>query len=225
VLILFIAIYLISGCKKDNPDNSNSSGETVENESFSTFTDPRDGETYDIVKIGNQYWFAENLRYSGNIPEVSGNSNWDTITNTAAWCYFNDIPSNNANYGKLYNWYTFNDGGLCPDGWHVPSDSDWDELMNYLGGEEVAGGKMKSITGWSGPNVDATNSSGFSALPSGFRYGTGEFQSGGVGGAWWSTTVNGTDLNYTRNVSSNNGHLQRATSNWKGGRSCRCVKD
>ncbi len=119
---------------------------------YETFTDSRDGEIYKYVRIGNQYWMSENLRFkpdTGNFWAYN-NSEIDVIT-----------------YGYLYDWETANN--VCPNGWHLPSNAEWTELADNLGGFEVAGGKMK-ITGtsyWNLPNRDATNSSGFSALPCG----------------------------------------------------------
>ncbi|WP_157966005.1 fibrobacter succinogenes major paralogous domain-containing protein [Cognataquiflexum aquatile] len=131
---------------------------------YETFTDPRDGQVYKIVKIGDQTWFAENLNYDAE----------------GSWCYDND-PENCEIYGRLYTW----EAGLtaCPEGWHLPSEDEWGKLVDFLGGYEIAGGKMKSISGWEEPNIGATNESGFSALPGGGR----NVLLGG-GGFWWSST-------------------------------------
>lgn len=128
-----------------------------------TVTDA-DGNVYNVVGIGTQCWMAENLRFSGSIPQVTGNANWESFSGDErqpAWCYYDDNSAYNAIYGKLYNWYAVNSGNLCPSGWHIPTDADWQVLTNYLGGFSVAGGKMKSTSGWNAPNTDATNSSGF----------------------------------------------------------------
>lgn len=140
-----------------------------------------DGYTYSSIVLGNgQEWMAENLRttvYANGdpIPNVTDNAQWQNLT-SGAWIYYENNSQFENPYGKLYNWYTVNDPrNVCPTGWHVASDSEWTVLVDYLGGEWVAGGKMKS-TGtqyWSSsqPNVGATNESGFSALPAGHYIG------------------------------------------------------
>jgi len=134
-----------------------------------------DGNTYNTVQIGTQVWMSENLkttryRQGGAIPYVVGSSDWQALT-TGAWSYYDHDASNNPIYGKLYNWYTTLGDTLCPTGWHVPTDAEWTTLTTYLGGESVAGGKMKSVgtTYWNSPNSGATNESGFSVLPGGYR--------------------------------------------------------
>ncbi|MEZ5008620.1 MAG: FISUMP domain-containing protein [Chitinophagales bacterium] len=190
-----------------------------------SFTDPRDGQTYNIVQIGNQCWFAENLRYSGSIPEVSGASNWEAIPNTPAWCYYEDDAANNAIYGKLYNWYAVNSGSICPSGWHIATDTEWTILTDYLGGSNIGGGKMKSTTGWEEPNNDATNSSGFSGLPGGDRYFSGSFYGGGSYGCWWTATESFIEDAWSRGLISSNGSVNRTFYTKTKGLSCRCVRD
>jgi uncharacterized protein (TIGR02145 family) len=134
-----------------------------------TFTDPRDGKIYKTVKIGKQTWMAENLNFN---------------VGSGSWCYDNSI-SNCASYGRLYTWDAAR--SACPSGWHLPNDSEWNQLINYLGGENVAGGKLKSTIHWNSPNIEATNSSGFSAFPGGSRGDSGGFFGLGYNGAWWSS--------------------------------------
>ena len=146
-----------------------------------TFTDPRDGHTYKWVKIGNQVWMAENLNYK------TGNS----------WC-FNDITTNCNTFGRLYNWEAARTA--CPDGWHLPSNAEWKILVDYLGGRKVAGGKMKE-TGtehWRSPNKRATNESGFTVLPGGYRSTDGYFYYLGRHGYWWSATESGSSSAWSR---------------------------
>jgi uncharacterized protein (TIGR02145 family) len=127
IFVVGIAIAIaIVACKKDKPSNPDTTGQT-------TFTDPRDGQTYNIVQIGNQTWFAENLNYA------TGNS----------WCYDNNDSNCNI-YGRLYDWQTALTA--CPSGWHLPSDAEWTVLTDYLGGDTVAGLKMKNTTGWNDYN-------------------------------------------------------------------------
>ena len=164
-----------------------------------------DGNQYNSVIIGTQEWQKENLnvsKYSDGtiIPQVTDPTQWANLT-TGAWCYYNNDASNNATYGKLYNWYAaagIYDAAslntptlrkkLAPTGWHVPTDAEWTTLLTYLGGESVAGGKMKE-TGtahWYSPNQNATNSSGFTGLPGGWRVNSNWFLEDGMRGFWWS---------------------------------------
>jgi uncharacterized protein (TIGR02145 family) len=147
------------------------------------------------VKIGNQVWMVENLnvdhyRNGDPIPTGLSNAQWESTTQ-GAYAIYNDDPANEKIYGKLYNWFAVNDSrGLCPAGWHVPSDDEWTLLTLSLGGEKVAGGKMKSISGWDTPNTGATNSSGFNAFPGGYRYFIGTYSAIGGYGYWWSRSEN-----------------------------------
>ena len=150
------------------------------------------------IKIGTQIWMAENLNVSqfrnGDIiPEVKTNEEWKEagINKQPAWCYYDNNPENGKIYGKLYNWHAVNDiRGLAPEGWHIPTDDELTTLINYLGGENVAGGKLKEIgtTHWQSPNTGATNESGFSALRGGYRYFNGSFYYIGYYGNWWSSS-------------------------------------
>jgi uncharacterized protein (TIGR02145 family) len=170
-----------------------------------------DGNVYNTVQIGTQCWTQSNLKVSkyrnGNsISNITDNTAWSqtNTTSTGAWCNYNNDTANDALYGKLYNWYAVNDSrGLCPTGWHVPSDGEWTTLTTFLGGTYVpgsnrilvAGGAMKSTAtqptpgGWNAPNTGATNSSGFTGLPGGFRdWGLGVFYNLGDIGNWWSSS-------------------------------------
>ena len=167
---------------------------------FGSFTDNRDGETYKTVKIGTQVWMAENLKTKkyndgSSIPLVSGfGTAWTLFT--PAYCWYQNDPVYKNTYGALYNWYTVKTGKLCPMGWHVPSDAEWTILTNYLGGDSVAGDKLKSTTGWNNFNINVTNESGFTALPGGSRGDNGTFNYIGSDGTWWSSTED--DTNYVR---------------------------
>ena len=165
------------------------------------------------VAIGSQIWSTTNLdvtsyRDGTPIPQVTDPSAWANLT-TGAWCYYNNNSANGTTYGKLYNWYAVagihdNDPStpnkfLAPTGWHVPSDTEWAVLIDYLGGESVAGGKMKETgtSHWLSPNTDATNSSGFMGLPGGYHNEDGTFYSINYSGHWWSSSdsdINGAFL-------------------------------
>ena len=165
------------------------------------------------VTICTQVWMLKNLdvttyRNGDPIPKVTDNTAWAALT-TGAYCYYNnDSATYAATYGKLYNWYAVNDPrGLAPAGWHVPSDAEWTTLSTCLGGDAVAGGAMKETgtTHWASPNTGATNSSGFTGLPGGFRTFGGSFAYVGILGYWWSSTESSTTFAWYRNLFYDNG--------------------
>jgi uncharacterized protein (TIGR02145 family)/uncharacterized repeat protein (TIGR02543 family) len=171
-----------------------------------TFTDNRDDQTYRRVIIGTQVWMAQNLNY--NVPDV-----------TTDVCY-GDNSSNCAEYGRLYNWSTAMTA--CPVGWHLPSDAEWTMLINYVGGEDIAGGKLKSTSGWSSGH-NGTDDYGFSALPGGFRILS--FLGAGLYGRWWSATENGTSLAWDRSVAVVSDIVIGTTREKQNLLSVRCVQD
>ena len=199
-----------------------------------------DGNIYKTLIIEEQEWMVENLkttRYDNGdpIPNVMDDAQWSTLT-TGAWCYYNNDEANDDIYGKLYNWYAVEDPrNLCPTGWHVPSDEEWTSLTDYLGGISVAGGKMKTRgtieagTGlWKNPNTKASNLSGFSGLPGGYRFGSGGFDFVGEIGFWWTPTMDtvrpergawGRYLNY------NSGNVNRGHGPLLSGFCVRCIRD
>jgi uncharacterized protein (TIGR02145 family) len=152
-----------------------------------------DGTVYTSIVINGQEWMQQNLavtkyRNGDPIPTGLDNTTWQNTT-AGAYAIYNNDAANNTIYGKLYNWYAVNDSrGLCPTGWHVPSDGEWTTLETSLGGSSVAGGNMKSTTGWNAPNTGATNESGFSGLPGGDRRTSGAYSDIGNYGYWWSST-------------------------------------
>ena len=153
-----------------------------------------EGNQYNTIKIGNQIWMAENLRTTKlndgiDIPFISNIKDWFDYSNIIPrYCWYNDDLTNKEIYGALYNWYSANTDKLCPVGWHVPNNSEWSILENYLGGVSVAGGKMKEvgISHWLEPNTGATDEVGFRGLPGGFA-GT-YFLQPGTSGQFWSMT-------------------------------------
>jgi uncharacterized protein (TIGR02145 family) len=174
---------------------TNSEGTTYGNELSFVFLMDVEGNVYKTVKIGNQVWMAENLKTTKNndnsdIPLVSNRLEWLNISIPGYCWYDNDEANNKATYGALYNWFTVNTGKLCPTGWHVPNEREWIKLTDYLGGANVAGGKLKEsgTTHWESPNESATNESGFAALPGGFRFGDGGFSNYGTNGYWWGSS-------------------------------------
>ncbi len=156
-----------------------------------------DGNVYNTVTIGSQVWMVENLkvtRYRNGdlIPNVSDGGQWYALSQSGAYCNYNNDASNNTTYGRLYNWWATSDTRLiAPSGWHVPTETDWTLLENFLGGAAIAGGKMKEMgtSHWLTPNVGATNSSGFYGLPGGTRGSTGSFGGINTNGIWWTSTI------------------------------------
>jgi uncharacterized protein (TIGR02145 family) len=155
-----------------------------------------DGNVYQTVTIGAQVWMKENLKTTKyndgtSIPNVTDNTDWAALT-TPGYCWYNnDAATFKDTYGALYNWFTVSTGNLCPTGWHVPSNDEWTTLTTYLGGESVAGGKLKATgtTNWLTPNTGASNTSGFTGLPGGFRnFGDGVFQELRTYGAIWTSS-------------------------------------
>lgn len=195
-----------------------------------------EGNEYRTIQIGTQTWMAQNLNTSSYrdgtpIAPVTSNSVWFNLddTETGAWAYFNnDSATYNCPYGKLYNFYAVEDTrGICPTGWHIPTDAEWDILRDFLdplaaGNVNVAGGKMKSVGTmyWANPNTGATNSSGWSGLPGGYRFSAGFFVSFGTLGTWWSASSRARSLQFDDEV------LLDYTSNDKRfGMYCRCIQD
>jgi uncharacterized protein (TIGR02145 family) len=230
-LILFLVVGLASCSNEENKtQNEVASRPTVPILDW-TVTDV-DGNIYKIVTIGNQKWTKANLnvsRYRNGdpIPQVTDPTQWANLT-TGAWCYYNNDSANGPIYGKLYNWYAVNDSrGLAPVGWHVPSDTEWTILTTFLGGESVAGGKMKEmgIANWLSPNTSATNSSGFKGLPGGLRYYNGSFDYVRNVGLWWSSSERDIDYIWYRYLSNNFASVERLGSLNKNGISIRCLRD
>jgi uncharacterized protein (TIGR02145 family) len=184
------------------------------------------------VKIGNQIWMTKNLdvstfRNGDPIPEAKTAEQWIAYgqAGEAAWCYHDNDPANGEKYGKLYNWYAVNDPrGLAPKGYHIPSDAEWTILTTYLGGEDVAGVKMKSKLGWYNDG-NGTNSSGFSGLPGGYRSDGGAFYAIGMCGYWWSTSKSSAGSAWYRGPNSSNGIAARDNGDEEDGMSVRCLRD
>jgi len=184
------------------------------------------------VTIGTQVWMTKNLdvstfRNGDPIPQAKTDEEWVKAGDNKqpAWCYYENDPANGAKYGKLYNWYAVSDSrGLAPVGYHVPSDAEWEKLVDYLGGEGKAGDKMKSKQGWA-EDGNGTNSSGFSGLPGGARGSNGTFFNFGKDGYWWSCTGSNTYDAWLCLLSCSNGNVLRYYSNKEKGFSVRCLRD
>jgi uncharacterized protein (TIGR02145 family) len=181
------------------------------------------------IKIFEKTWMQKNLdvvtyRNGDIIPQVTDNATWNSLT-TGAWCYY-DNDTANAKYGKLYNWYAVNDPrGLAPDGWHIPSKEEYIALVDSLGGDVVAGGKMKATVLWNSPNTGATNESGFTGLPGGLRSDGGVCTSMGIAGYWWTTKEHDatTAVERSLNYDITDCYMYFLEKTW--GMSVRCVKN
>jgi uncharacterized protein (TIGR02145 family) len=193
-----------------------------------------EGNVYKTVKIGSQTWMAENLKTrqfndGAPISLVTDNAEWSSLITPgySGYCWFNnDSATYYTTYGALYNWNTVNTGKLCPTGWHVPTGTEWTILTDYLGGEKIAGGKLKEagFAHWNDPNQDATNETGFTALPGGLRYFNGTFGFIGEYSFWWSSTEYYTYYAWFRNMNFYTSDVSRSIHYYKlYGFSVRCV--
>lgn len=200
-LLMGLLIFASSCTKDDDNDNGgNTSG----------YTDQRDGHVYQTVIIGNQEWMAENLTY---VP-TNGN-----------YCPYGNETGNVNTYGYLYDWQTAL--SVCPTGWHLPSDAEWTELTDYLGGINFAGDKLKEAgtTHWKSPNTGATNETSFTALPGGYRNNAGTFSTIRRFGYWWSATEKSTGSAWYRGMFYDDRYVDKHYTGKEWGFSVRCLKD
>lgn len=200
-----------------------------------SFAQIPNGQYYLI--IGNQVWSKENLtttkfRNGDVIPEAKTREEWVKAgeEGNPAWCYFDNDPKNGEKYGRIYNGFAITDPrGLIQSGWHLPTETEWRELIKYLGGDAEAGSKLKASSGWLGEG-NGTNSSGFNALPGGLRYSDGSWYPSGYAGRWWSSSLswsNNNDHHYwSLSLTSGNNIAELGSSVYKqSGLSVRCIKD
>ena len=229
ILILISTIVFgisFTGCKKEQ----NTPKLLNPNLNYGSISD-QEGNQYATINIGNIEIMAENLhttKYSNGdpIPNVQDKDQWINL-NSGAWVHYNNDSQYENPYGKLYNWYAVTDSrNVCPSGWHVPTQTEWNELIGYLGGENIAGGKMKSVGTqfWQNQNVDATNESGFTGVPGGIRRYDGYFSKLGEDGEWWSITTDTTYGLIELNSYSGSVGIVTMTGPMKG-LSVRCIKN
>lgn len=191
-----------------------------------------EGNEYNTVTIGTQIWMAENLETTKlndgtEIPNVVDNEAWGTLQTPALSWYNNDPAGNKNTYGALYNWHAVNTNKLCPAGWHVPTEGDWTSLNIFLDGPGSIGGKLKEAgtSHWKSPNTDATNESGFTGLPGGYRSFEGIFNYLRISGYWWSSTPYNESSILFWYLRYKGGNLFRYRSEIYCGFSVRCVRD
>jgi uncharacterized protein (TIGR02145 family) len=225
---------------------TNSVGTAYGNQlSFNSKLGDVDGNSYNIVVIGSQIWMAEDLKttkFNDNtsILNITDNGAWagDSVAKTPAYCWYNNDPGTyKPTYGALYNWYAPNTGKLCPAGWHTPSDAEFSTLeatlgmtlsqinLTYAWRGTDQGTQMKNTTGWIN-NGNGTNSSGFTALAGGYRYGAdGSFNDLGDITYWWSTTEELTNTAWYRRLDGNQTSVYKAATHKWGGKFVRCIKN
>jgi uncharacterized protein (TIGR02145 family) len=198
VFFYCLIILLSSACQKEQgitQDLMASSGNVKVDKIKQKDIKDIEGNVYKTVKIGQQIWMSENLKVTKlndgtDIPLVTDGNAWGILT-TAAYCWYNnDYNTYGKVYGALYNWWSVGTGKLCPEGWHIPTNQELVTLTDYLGGQSVAGGKLKEagIKHWFSPNYGATNETGFTALPGGIRGWDGTYVVVGNYGCWWSSS-------------------------------------
>jgi len=223
--------------KSENSSITGVSEDQIENFEYLRITDTTPFQiTVPVITINGETittdWSIKNLNVStfrngDPIPQAKTEEEWEKAgeNEQPAWCYYENDPANGAKYGKLYNWYAVNDPrGLAPIGWHIPSAAEWTVLTDYLGGEDVAGTKMKSTSGWE-ENGNGTNSSGFNALPGGSRSLDGSFANVGYSGIWWSSSEGNAVYAWGRYLNYFNGIVGRLRDNKGLGFSVRCLRD
>jgi uncharacterized protein (TIGR02145 family) len=190
-----------------------------------------DNNYYYSVTIGSQIWMLENLKTTHykdgtSIPLVTDNTAWKNLSAPGYCWYSNNETTYKTTYGAIYNWYTVNTGKICPAGWHVPTNGEWVALTNYLGGESVAGNKLKESGSIHWGDINAgTNETGFTALPGGSRIDDGTFSGIGLSGLWWSASASLATTSYYAILYHNSGNLVRGGNLNVYGLSIRCAKD
>jgi uncharacterized protein (TIGR02145 family) len=191
-----------------------------------------DGNSYKTIGIGTQIWMAKNLLTTRlndgtSIQQVCSDTLW-TYLNSPGYCWYNnDSIVNKKVYGALYNYYTVETGLLCPTGWHVPTETEWQKLEKFLGGSEIAGGKLKDYYAfyWNEPNPCLTNNYNFSALPGGKRLTYGIFQGIEDYGWWWTSSTNTTYFAECISMFHESKGLGISRSHVRQGFSVRCIKN
>jgi len=239
-----VSLVMLSGCSDDEADNTPPPGNTTPDET-GTFTDSRDGHVYNYVTIGNQVWMAENLAYTENdIQHITDDSEWINNSTQNGWCYYDNSDSLGAIYGVLYQWGAA--AIACPNGWHLPTVAEWDQLENFLkengyscDGDSVGSKIGKSLAtdyAWKQWSSEYTigssdfpeyrNKSGFSALPGGSRKGSdGSCYQMAFFGRWWSNATSDDTRAYTFSLTYLSSGVINSYVDKSYGHSVRCIRD
>lgn len=221
LLVTTLLLIITSGCKKNEEEES-------------SIIKDGDGNIYTSVTLGTQIWLKQNLKTTKfndgiTIPLVTGNTDWNNLVTPGYCWYSNDEATYKSDYGALYNWYAVGTGKLCPKGWHAPTNDEIDILVTFLGGANAAGGKLKEagLTHWNSPNEGATNESGFSFLPGGYRSNSGIFAEIRINGAWWNISdIPASNQGYINILGKDFGEIiENMSVTKKNGYSARCLKD
>jgi uncharacterized protein (TIGR02145 family) len=219
LMAVVLASILTNSCKKEEETSAIKDG---------------DGNVYTSVTIGTQVWMVGNLKttkyLNGDLIGTTNPAVLDISGESSPKYHWacNNNESNVMIYGRLYSWHAVTDSrGICPASWHVPSDAEWTTLTTFLGGESVAGGKLKEqgTAHWTTPNTGATDEYGFKAVPGGDRDPSSGFWSFGTSGMWWSTTEYNANTVHCRALNYNASSVENYDGNKKSGFSVRCVKD
>jgi uncharacterized protein (TIGR02145 family) len=237
-IYLVVGVLLLCSCKKESSNTSTNSTNTATSSiaKYGNGVTDIEGNKYKTTIIGKQEWMVENLKVSKysdgtNITNGTDNIVWNNNEN-GAWCHYDKDISNNLKYGKLYNWNVTNptmngNKNVCPTGWHVPSKEEWIILSDYLGGEDVAGGKMKEVgvENWKSPNTKAENTSLFTALAGGWRQSSDNFNEAKSRGFWWSSTKSSQYMGFSESLNAYSGKTFINDYPMDYGLSIRCLKD
>jgi uncharacterized protein (TIGR02145 family) len=227
VAFFLITLMALQSCEKNNnpPTDIN---DLVNNEN--NIIKDIEGNVYDVVVIGNQTWMKQNLKtkyYNDSTPIATGLTGIEYVeAEKGVYSVYDDDLNNENVYGLLYNWYAIADPKkICPQGWHVPTDEEWKELTDYLTDTSgKAGGKLKSLSLWEMPNIEANNSSGFSALPGGLRIDAG-YSNINKQANFWTSTPNTSASSWFRFLRYDSDVVTRAPTISYYGASVRCIKD
>ncbi len=226
IAVLFLIVNFLGGC--NNRENPSQDMSTTVAEKNTQVPIPINGE----IKIGTQIWDADNLSVStfkngDRIPQAKTDEAWQNAgtAKKPAWCYYQNDSIKGKKYGKLYNWYAVNDKrGLAPKNKHISTHEEWKELTTFLAGESVTGAKLKSTEGWKDAG-NGTNTTGFSALPGGYRFLNGGFNGLEYFGGWWCSTENYTNSAFFRSIRHDDAGIYTSNYGKEVGFSVRCIKD
>jgi len=232
ILIILMSILTVTSCKKEDLNTIEETSIEFNPDIIYGSVEDIDKNVYKTVTICGQTWMAENLRTThyqngDQIENIINNTEWENLK-SGAYSLFENDTTNKHPYGALYNWYAVNDSRkIAPEGWHVATDEEWTTLMECLGGEEIAGAKMKEIgiIHWTSTTDEITNESGFTSLPSSYRFPFGGFGDLGESCSFWASTEKNDSIAWNRGIGAEDLYCGRGAYLKEYGFSIRCVKD